>query len=133
MIIITYLHLSNYLVRYHRGDRIHRTNNGNISKLWRKVEKSTKFQSDPIGNVMNLSKYKFSKATYRLLNKNLNFVPTQKKYNRNEFENDIENFYRRIKLTAHFGTHKTKQIKTEEETFKPNQTKNGHLKTLITQ
>lgn len=34
-----------------------------------------------IRTVINLSKHKFSKATYELLNNNLNFVPFQKMFN----------------------------------------------------
>ena len=56
----------------------HRTNHENIKKLWRTVENTTRYQSDPMGHVINLSKKTFTKATFQLLNKNLNFIPTRK-------------------------------------------------------
>ena len=65
----------------------HRRNNQNLNKLRRTTEKLIQYQHDPSGNVINLSKSSFSKNVYRLLNKNLNFVPTGKifitKYNLN--------------------------------------------------
>ena len=36
-----------------------------------------------------------------LLDKNLNFVPTPKKYNKKQLDNHAENFFRLIKLRAH--------------------------------
>ena len=39
---------------------------------------------------------------YKLLNKNLNFIPTLKRYNRNQLSSDLQNFFRLIKLRAHF-------------------------------
>ena len=94
---------SNIKHRYQRHDELHGANNGHFSKLSRKIKKTAKFRSDPTGNVINLSNYEFSKATYKLLNRNLNFVPTQSKYNENKFDKSIENFYRKIKLTAYCG------------------------------
>ena len=44
----------------------------------------------------------FYPDTFKLLNKNLNFVPTPKKYNKKQLDNDAENFFRQIKLRAHF-------------------------------
>ena len=40
--------------------------------------------------------------TFKLLNKNLNFVPTPKKYNKKQLDNDAENLFCQIKLRAHF-------------------------------
>ena len=37
-----------------------------------------------------------------LLNKNLNFCPRPRKYNKNVLNNELSSFYRRIKLKAHF-------------------------------
>ena len=68
--------------------------------------------------MINLSNYEFSKATYKLLNRNLNFVPTQSKYNENELDKSIENFYRKIKLTAYFGKNDQDKNLTEEDIFK---------------
>ena len=41
-----------------------------------------RFQSDPAGQVINLSTKRRCKDTSKLLNKNLNFVPTQKTINK---------------------------------------------------
>ena len=54
------------------------SNHENIKKLWRTVENTTRYQSDPIGHVINLSKNTLTKGTFQLLNKNLNFIPTPK-------------------------------------------------------
>ena len=36
-------------------------NNNNTKKLWRAVENTTRYQSDPIGHVINVSKEIFNK------------------------------------------------------------------------
>ena len=41
------------------------------------------------------------------------------KYNEKEFDKDMETFYRRIKLTSHFGINDNNTKLTEEEIFKP--------------
>ena len=63
---------------------------------------SIRHQSDPNGNIINLTKHSFTKAEYKLLNKNLNFIPTPKVYNKNELDADLNDFFRRIKLKAYF-------------------------------
>ena len=80
----------------------HRRNDQNLSKLRRTTEKLFQYQHDPSGNVINLSKSSFSINVYRLLNKNLNFVPTGKIYNKIQLKYDFNNFFRRIKLKRHF-------------------------------
>ena len=55
------------------------------------------------GNVINLTKKQFTKDQYKLLNKNLNYIPNPGKPNTKDFNNDKDNFYRRIILRAHFG------------------------------
>ena len=70
------------------------------------------------------SKHKFSKARYSLLYKNLNFLPTETNSSIKNFNQDIENFYLRIKLTAHFGTNISNEIQNEEDIFKHPQNKN---------
>ena len=67
-----------------KHDKLHRANHENIKKLWRTVENTTRYQSDPIGHVINLSKKTFTKGTFQLLNKNLNFIPTPKVYNQHK-------------------------------------------------
>ena len=53
-------------------------------------------------NVVNLSKYSFSKDTYKLLNKNLSFIPTSGIYSKSELNDKLKNFYRLIKLRIYF-------------------------------
>ena len=62
------------------------------------IKSKIRYKSDPSGNVINISKYSFSLDTFKLLNKNLNFVPTPKKHNKKQLDNDAENFFRLIKL-----------------------------------
>ena len=80
----------------------HRRKNQNLSELRRTTEKLIQYQHGSSGNVINLSKLSFSKNVYRLLNKNLNFVPTGKIYNKIHHKYDFNNFFRRIKLKRHF-------------------------------
>ena len=58
---------------------------------------------DPEGYVINLTKKPFYATDYKLLGKNLNFVPTSGKPNKKDFQNDIEKYLRRVVLRAHFG------------------------------
>ena len=59
--------------------KIHQTNHDNFIKLRKTLKDTIRFQSDSAGHVINLSTKRFCKDTFKLLNKNLNFVPTQKK------------------------------------------------------
>ena len=61
-----------------------------------------KFQSDPIGKVVNLSEKTFSKETFQLLTKNLNFVPTLKVYNKYKLNEEMGTLNRKIKLKGYF-------------------------------
>ena len=83
--------------RKHRADQLHKlyqTNNGNFIKLWKTLEDTIRFQYDPAGQVINLSTKRFYKDTFKLLNKNLNFVPAQKiyqqRYNNKQFEDFLD-------------------------------------------
>ena len=44
-----------------KHDKLHRTN-----RLWKTVENTTRYQSDPIEHVANLSKNTITKATFQL-------------------------------------------------------------------
>ena len=71
--------------RKHRTDqrhKRHRQNHDNYIKLRKTLEDTIRFQSDPAGQVINLITKKFCKDTFKLLNKNLNFVPTRKTINK---------------------------------------------------
>ena len=53
--------------------------------------------------MINLSNSGFTVNEFKLLGKNLNFVPTPDAVNKKELLKDIDKFNRRIKLRAHFG------------------------------
>ena len=87
-------------------------------------------KSDPFGNILNLSKHYFSLNTYKLLNKNLNF-PTSKQYGQKQLDTDTENFFRLLKLSAHFKDANEPQVADQlYPLFKTH--KNGRLKKRIT-
>ena len=77
-------------------------NNANTFRIQRTTTNALRYKSDPSGNVLNLSKHWFSFDTYKLLNKNLNLIPTSKRYNKSQLPADLQNFVWLIKLTAHF-------------------------------
>ena len=54
--------------------------------------------------MINLSSKDFTKAEFKTLGYNLNFIPTPGKPNKKPLEHDIKQFSRRIKLRDHFGT-----------------------------
>ena len=60
---------------------IYQRNHENFGYLRKTIEKSIRHQSDPNRNTINLTKHSFTKAEYKLLHKNLNFIPTTKAYN----------------------------------------------------
>ena len=62
-----------------KGTEFRTRNNANTFKLQRTITNALKYVSDSSGNVVNLSKHSFSSDTYKLLNKDLNFIPTSKK------------------------------------------------------
>lgn len=81
---------------YYKRDNIHRRDNENIKKPWRTIENTIRFQSDPTGKVVNLSKKSFSRETFRLLNKNLHFVSAPKVYDNCRLNEEMQIFYRTI-------------------------------------
>ena len=58
---------------------------------------------DPFGKVINLSKLNFSLYEFEILGYNLNFIPTPNFFNEMNFNRDVKQFHRRIKLRSHFG------------------------------
>ena len=52
------------------------------------IESTTSYQSDPLGHVNNLSKKTFAKAIFKLLNKDFNFIPTPKVYNKHKLNKE---------------------------------------------
>ena len=77
-------------------------------------------KTDPEGKVINLSKHTFSVNTFKLLNKGLKFCPRPPKFNSNNLNNDIKDFFRRIKLKIHFtkDDHKHDILDTLKESNK---------------
>ena len=78
------------------------SNKGTTSGIRRAIKSKIRYKPDPSGNFITLSKHSFSLDTFKLLNENLNLVPTPKKYNKKQLDTDAENFFHLIKLRAHF-------------------------------
>ena len=57
------------------------------------IKNTIRSKSDPSGNAINLPKHSFLLDTFKLLSKNLNFVPTPKKYYKKQLDTDAENFF----------------------------------------
>ena len=74
--------------------------------------------SDPGGNVINLTNHSFSRDTFKLLNKNLNFIPTPDVYNEQKRDKELQNFYRLIKLKGYFKNTENQQPNDENQIFK---------------
>ena len=94
--------------------KFYRRNHANTEKLWRTVEDTTGHQFDPIGNIINLSNKTFTKETFQLLNKNLNFIPTPSTFNKNQLNKELDYFFRLIKLKDNMYN-----PSTEDQLFKP--------------
>ena len=99
---------------------IHRRNHGNLRKT---IEKSIRHQSDPNGNIINLTKHSFTKVEYKLLSKNLNFISTPKVYKKNELEADLTDFFRGMKLKAYFKDTPNGENNDENRLLKQNKNK----------
>ena len=65
------------------------------------------------------SKHSFSIDTYKLLNKNLSFVPTPGMYSKSKLNDNLQNFYRLIKLNAYFKDTESTTKKDENTIFIP--------------
>ena len=57
---------------------IYRRNHENFGNLRKIIEKSIRHQSDPNGNTINLTKHSFTKAEYKILNKNFKLYTNTK-------------------------------------------------------
>ena len=69
-----------------------------------------------------MTSFSFSKNVYKLLNKNLNFIPTPKLYNKKELKNDLDVFFRRIKLKAYFKDNPNETKSKKSELYFPSKT-----------
>ena len=67
---------------------VYETNN-KVTK-WSKLKDTIRFQSDPADQTINLNPKTFCKDNFKLLNKNLNFVPTQKAINKDTISKQFE-------------------------------------------
>ena len=85
----------------------HKTNHENLVKLQRTTENTTGLQSSTLGQVMNSSKKRFTKETFKPLNKNLNFAPTQTSFNYTKLN-------KKFLLKVHFKNHVSKARFTED-------------------
>ena len=83
------------------------------------VENTTRYESDPIGNFINLSKKTFTNATFQPLNESLNFIPTPKVCNKHKLNEELKSFYKLLKLKAYFKDNENTQLTTEEQICKP--------------
>lgn len=52
-------------------------------------------QSDPNGNVINLSDYSFTKVQYKYINKNLNFYPIPGYYKKKDEKKQCKKLYQK--------------------------------------
>ena len=53
-----------------------------------------RFRSDPARQAIQVSIKRFCRDTFKLLNKNLNFIPTKKTINKNALNKLLEDFFR---------------------------------------
>ena len=79
---------------------------------------SVRHRHDPDGNVINLTNHSFSRDTFKLLNKNLNFIPTPDVYNKQKLDKELQNFYRLIKLKGYFKNTENQQPNDQKQIFK---------------
>ena len=95
----------------------------NLFQLRRKIEESIRSKSDPEGNAVNLTAFLSQKVNVKLLNKNLDFTPTLKVYNKNKLDNNLNNLSRLIKLIIKHNS-KTQLVSKDPDskkiTFKAN-------------
>ena len=93
------------------------------------LENTNRFQSDPAGQIINLSTKRFCKNTFKLLNKNLNFVLTQKTINKDTIKKQFEDFFRQIKLISKIRKIKIFLLKKTDS--KNQQIKTGYPQRII--
>ena len=65
--------------------------------------------------MLNLTQNHFSKHVFDLLNKNLNFCPTPNIFNKEILQNDLNRFFRLLKLKAHFKDKNNSVVKNKFE------------------
>ena len=61
----------------------------NIVNLRKTISRPARYGDDPYANVINLSKHSFTKKQFKVVkNKNLNFCPMRRHYNKKEIKTD---------------------------------------------
>ena len=93
------------------------------------LEDTVRFKSGPAGQVINLTTKIFCKDIFKILNKNLNFVPTQRTINKDTIKKQFEDFFRQIKLRTNFNNKKNKNLSSKEGRFKKATNKNWMIPT----
>ena len=86
-------------------------------RIQRAINESVEHRYDSDGNVMKLATYSLARDTYKLLNKNLNFIPTPNVYSKQKRDTELQNFYRLVKLKRYFQN-KQNQLPTDENQSK---------------
>ena len=101
-----------------------------LSVCNQKFKKMVEYRTGAFGNILNLSKHSLSLGIYKLLNKNLNFVPTPKQYKTKQLDTDTKIFFRLFKTCQSKMPVKTKQ--TNYFKLLKSKPKETHLKKHIT-
>ena len=89
---------------------IHHKHNGNIRRVQEALRNKVVYSQDPYKYAINLTNKKFTGNDFKLLNKNLNFVPNPGKLSKNNFTKYKNIFYCHVILKSHFGRHRTNTI-----------------------
>ena len=106
----------------------------NLFQLRRKIEESIRFKSDLEGNAVNLTAFLSQKVNVKLLNKNLDFTPTLKVYNKNKLDSNLNNLSRLIKLIIKYNS-KTQLVRiltAKKSRLKHIKTKSWYKTKIIT-
>ena len=83
---------------------------GNTKTIRKSLQETRRYHDDPLGNIVNLSKKTFTYYVFKLLNKNLNFIPNPGNYNSHDLQTDTNNFIRTVIFRAHFGNDTNKKL-----------------------
>ena len=81
----------------------------------------------------NLANIHLPKPNTNFWNKNLNFIPNLKVYNKNETDLDLNDFFRRIKLNMYFKDIPKIKMMTRADCSNKSKTKSGLLQIAVIQ
>ena len=105
--------------RLTQSNKLYGRNHENFVQIRRTIEEIIGIQFDTTKNVINLNTKSFNKDVLNFYTKISNFLPMQKYFNKTNFFNEINGFYRRIKLKAHFEDQTNKPKIDEDICRKP--------------